>query len=621
MKIRVKLILLILGICALFGISASLYAILLAPVDRMEIEKTYFIQLADAINYQQTALNRLPFARMVGAREEFDATGKRVDDAFRNLNRITVLPTIDKQVKNAIEIIDNLKQLKDKQLLKLNGDYEAVKTDATGLFYFVDSFRIPQVYTSKFLPEKTPLVAVAEQHIETFLTDVEIMHSSLSASTDTISEQYSLIDREISAARSRALITAAIVVAIIIGLTICGALLFASGIAKSVVGIGRHIAHLKEGDLSERAELASRDEIGTLAGDLNRFLDEMSTSIFHIKEISSANLEAKDRLIDAANEATSSTTQIQASTMSISRQVESMDSRIMQSTESVEKILSGISDLNAQIEGQSAMVEEATASVTEMLSSLENMSRVTEKNRVSADDLVEEAERGRRVFETASVKIAEIPQNIGVIREMASVIQGIASRTNLLAMNAAIEAAHAGNAGRGFAVVADEIRKLSEASSKSSRDISESIKVIVAKIDEAAVANEGTSRAFAVIDGKIGEVSKAMVEIHGSIGEIELGSKQILAAMVDLQERSVTVKSGSKAMDDGSTEIRTMTEEISRISNEVASNIAEITKGIDDIGASIRAVGQFAEGVGMGSARLDGEVSRFKTARDRSSEA
>ena len=71
MKIRVKLILLILGICALFGISAALYAILLAPVDRMEIEKTYFVQLADAINYQQTALNRLPFARMVGAREEF----------------------------------------------------------------------------------------------------------------------------------------------------------------------------------------------------------------------------------------------------------------------------------------------------------------------------------------------------------------------------------------------------------------------------------------------------------------------------------------------------------------------------------------------------------------------
>ena len=112
-----------------------------------------------------------------------------------------------------------------------------------------------------------------------------------------------------------------------------------------------------------------------------------------------------------------------------------------------------------------------------------------------------------------------------------------------------------------------------------------------------------------------------MTEIHGSINEIELGSKQILAAMVDLQERSVTVKSGSKAMDDGSTEIRAMTEDISRISNEVASNIAEITKGIDDIGASIRAVSRFAEGVGTGSARLDGEVSRFKTARDRASEA
>jgi methyl-accepting chemotaxis protein len=616
MKIRVKLIFLILGIFALVGTATLLYFILLSPVNRMEGEKAYFEQLSNTIRDQQVALNRLPFARIVAASDEFDAANKNVDVAFQNLSHIKLLPTINAEVKKGITIIINLKALNEKHLLKLESDYSTVKADAKALFYFIENINITQIYTSKFSADKTLLVMADMPHIDSFMTDVEIMQNTLDASRDTISEQYSIIDHEISTVRTRAVVTAVIIVAIIIGVTIFGALFFASSIAKSIIGIERNIALLKEGDLSERAHLTSRDEIGVLAGNLNLFLDGLSASILNIKEISSANIDAKNKLVDATGEATSSATQIEASTMSIGRQVENLDGRIEDSTGSVKKIVASIADLNAQIEGQSAMVEEATASVTEMLSSLENMSRITEKNRASADDLVNEAERGHVVFETAFKKIGEIPQNIGTIREMATVIQNIASRTNLLAMNAAIEAAHAGDAGRGFAVVADEIRKLSEASTKSSRDIAESIKVIVAKIDEAATASAGTNRAFSVIDAKIRDVSKAMAEIHGSISEIETGSKQILAAMVDLQERSITVKTGSKAMDEGSSEIRVMMDDIGRISSEVTSNITEITKGIEDIGSSIRAVSVFAEDVGSGSAKLDDVVSRFKTARD-----
>jgi methyl-accepting chemotaxis protein len=260
------------------------------------------------------------------------------------------------------------------------------------------------------------------------------------------------------------------------------------------------------------------------------------------------------------------------------------------------------------------MVEEATASVTEMLSSLTNMSRITEKNQKAAEDLVAVSERGRTVFETVSAKIGEIPQNIGVIRDMATVIQNIASQTNLLAMNAAIEAAHAGESGRGFAVVADEIRKLSEASTTSSRDIAESIKGIVSKIEEASTANAGTNGAFAAIEERIKGVSTSMTEIHASINEIQVGSRQILDAMVDLQDRSLGVRAGSKSMEEGSTEITEMMADVGRISSEVANNITEIAHGIEDIGSSIRSVGSLSEDVGSGSALLDAEVSRFKTA-------
>ena len=620
MKIRGKLIWLIIGIVVLFAVAGSFYFALLSPVDKMEKEKFYFVALVDAIKEQQIAINRLPFARIVKASDDFDAADKKVEDAFRGLGNVKVLPTVSAQVKRAVEIVANLKALNDTRLTKLRADYGTVADDAKTLFYFIDAISPTQIYTTKFGSDKTSVLQTALPHLQTLMTDVEIMYDSLSASTDTISEQYSIIDHDISAARSRALKTAGLIVFVIIVLTVLGALSFANAIAKSVIGIERNIALLKSGDLSERARLSSRDEIGLLAGNLNHFLDGLSTSILHIKEISTSNIRAKNRLIDAANEATSSTTQIESSTRSIGRQIESLDGRIGESAGSIRKIGAGIADLNVQIEGQSAMVEEATASVTEMLSSLENMARVTERNRASADELVAEAERGRVVFETAFTKIGEVPRNIGTIREMAGVIQNIASQTNLLAMNAAIEAAHAGDAGRGFAVVADEIRKLSEASTASSRDIAASIQAIVAKIDEATSANAGTNRAFAAIEDRIKDVSRAMAEINASIAEIQTGSKQILAAMVDLQERSLSVKSGSKAMGEGSAEIQSMMGDVGRISNEVASNIAEITRGVADIGASIRSVDGFAEDVGSGSARLDEEVGRFKTERGESGE-
>jgi methyl-accepting chemotaxis protein len=613
MKIRAKLVLLILGIVALFGAASTAYFLLLSPVNQMEREKTYYSRLADAIKTEQIALNRIPFGLIAKTSEAFDAAVKKVDAAFQDLDHIKLLSTINADAKKSTEIIAGLKTLNEKRLQRLQSDYQALEDSSKAVFLYLDQVSFSRLYTDKFRADQNSLVASALSELPTLMVDIDMMQNSLVASINSISERYAIIDASIASARSKALATAVIIVAAIIALTILGALVFANGIAKSVIGIERNIALLKEGDLSERAQLSTRDEIGVLAGNLNLFLDAFSHSILNIKSISEANIEAKDRLIEAANEATSSTTQIEANARSIEGQVQSLDGRIEQSSGSIGKILAGIAGLDAQIDGQSAMVEEATASVTQMLSSLANMSRLTERNRVSAGQLVQEAEKGRSVFETAFTKIGEIPQNIGTIRDMAAVIQNIASRTNLLAMNAAIEAAHAGEAGRGFAVVADEIRKLSEASTRSSRDIASSISAIVKTIEEASMANAGTNQAFAAIDARIREVSRAMTEIFESIKEFQTGSEQILAAMTELQDRSLSVQAGSRAMDDGSKEIKTMMEDVGRISSEVASNIAEIAKGVEDIGASIRVVASLADNVGSGSARLDGEVGFFKT--------
>jgi methyl-accepting chemotaxis protein len=617
MKIRAKLTSLIFGILSLLAAAAALYFLLLSPVDRMEREKSYFTDLAYVLRLQQVALNRLSSQPITQAYAAFTEATEAVDSAFKNLDKVRSLPTANADLRGAFEIIRNLKDLAPERVQKINEDFGVLLKEMKSLFSFMSMITLDEPYSRTFATQRQKSQAEAVKAlIKTFMSDILVMDTSIDMFEDTISQQYGIIDGEILKVRSRALATAGAIAAAIVALTLFGSILIARGIAKSIVQIERNIVLLKERDLTTRSRLATRDEIGILSKNLNLFLEGLSTAFLSIKGISAANVASKDKLIEAASEATSSTTQIGANAASIGKQIRNLDGRIAESAGSIGKIAAGITDLNAQIEGQGAMVEEATASVTEMLSSLENMGRATEKNRASAEDLVVVAGRGRTIFETASAKIGEIPHNISAIREMAAVIQNIASQTNLLAMNAAIEAAHAGDSGRGFAVVADEIRKLSEASTASSHEIAESINGIVSKIGEAADANAGTTGAFAAIEERIKDVSKSMAEIYASISEIREGSKQILDAMTELQDRSLSVRSGSKSMEEGSSEIKAMMEDLGRISSEVATNISEIEKGIEDIGSSIRSVAALSEDVGEGSASLDAEVSRFRTAAE-----
>jgi methyl-accepting chemotaxis protein len=616
MKIRAKLIFLVLGILVFLGAAGTFYFVLLAPVTEMENEKSYLLRLESSVKDQMIQLNRLSFAPIKDTGESFVATSAAVSEAFTDLEKIKLLPRINADVMDAFDIIMSLRELNETRLATLNDSYAVLRKDADALFFSreIETKGFDLLYVNHFTPEKKKILPAALEHLSTIKSCIETMNDSLATSISTIDQQYSLIDGEISAARGRALRTVILVAACIVGLTIVASLLFAGSIARSIINIEKFIFLIKGGDLTQRATVRTRDEIGKLADNLNLFLDSISSSILGIKEVSKANIETKNKLGSAGNDAMSATTQIQASASSIGSQMGVLDSRVEDSAGSIEKISASIASLNNQIESESAMVEEATASVTEMLSSLENMSRITEKDRLASEELVVEASRGRAVFESAFERIREIPRSVGTIREMAELIQGIASQTNLLGMNAAIEAAHAGKSGRGFAVVADEIRKLSEASTKSSGDISASIESIVRTIEDATSANVETTGAFAAIDVKIREVSKSMTEIHASISEIRTGSEQILSAMVDLQERSLRVKEGSKAMDEGSREIKAMMADLVNISSEATSNISEITAGISEIGSTIRRVMDFSEEVAQGSLRLDIEVNRFRTA-------
>jgi len=326
MKIRVKLILLVIGVVLLMVAAYGMYTVLLSPVSRIESEENYLIILNDAIKDQLIEVNALPYAPLPSGQEFFASGSKGVDGAFKDLHNIKALPKYNKDIKSALDIIFSLQSLNDERLDKLRQDFDMLMGDAQKIFIFTDRVHLTDFYTVTIGPGKRPFPSLILPHVNNFMSDLGILQDSLNSSRDTIGEQYVLIKKEIGAIRTRALETAAAIVIGVIALTIAIALIFANGIAESIIRMERIIGKIKEGDISKRAVVVSSDEIGLLAKNLNLFLDELSASLYRIKAISKSNIEAKDKLAFAVVSATSSATQIESSTQSIGKRIENLNS-------------------------------------------------------------------------------------------------------------------------------------------------------------------------------------------------------------------------------------------------------------------------------------------------------
>jgi methyl-accepting chemotaxis protein len=264
------------------------------------------------------------------------------------------------------------------------------------------------------------------------------------------------------------------------------------------------------------------------------------------------------------------------------------------------------------VEKQTASIAQSSSAIEEMLANVGSVTATLVKNAESVDELTGAAEAGRSGLKQVTADIEEISKESEGLLEINRVMATIASQTNLLSMNAAIEAAHAGEAGRGFAVVADEIRKLAESSQSQSKIISSTLKKIKDSIDKIHTNAEAVYDKFDAINEKIAVVSTQETTLRNAMEEQSAGGKQILEAVSVMNELTSQVKSGSAEMLEGSKQILTesgnLEENTRQISDSVrgmADAAAEINNTVDQIKAIT------AETSGRINV-LSGEVAKFK---------
>ena len=367
-----------------------------------------------------------------------------------------------------------------------------------------------------------------------------------------------------------------------------------------------------EGDLTKHLAAGADDEIGELSCFFNNFVDTLRGSITNVKKTLDRTIAVRDELGANTEESVASINQMSANIKSTNQQIASLSSSIENSTTAVNIIDSNIKKLVEGIQQQSGIVNETTTAVNQMLSSIKSVSDVTVKKKQSTETLVETAAAGGEKLNATTEMIANIAKNVDQIKEILSIINGIASQTNLLSMNAAIEAAHAGESGKGFAVVADEIRKLSETSTTNAKNINSLLVDIIEKIKTASTMSDETQGAFSRINTEVKEVSSSFEEISVIMEEMTSGSVLIQKSMTDLSDVSGTVMNQADEMGYSSSNLKKTNNEVENVSTVVTRAMNEIDLGITEINNAMINVSKVSTNLADNAAGLEKEVSKFK---------
>jgi iron only hydrogenase large subunit-like protein len=229
---------------------------------------------------------------------------------------------------------------------------------------------------------------------------------------------------------------------------------------------------------------------------------------------------------------------------------QNLGSQVENSLDFMQSINELIEDLNQQIVRQASAIEESSAAIEEMMATINNTAGMAEKKQTAIQDLVGNVERSRSSMQETIEAVGTITKGVEGVSSTIKVISNIAANTNLLSMNAAIEAAHAGEAGRGFAVVAGEIRRLSETTRENSQNIGHILTNIIDGIRATTARSSETDALISSMTREINEFADTMTELINSLGELSLGSREITTALILLRENAEAIITGYHTMMD-----------------------------------------------------------------------
>ena len=396
--------------------------------------------------------------------------------------------------------------------------------------------------------------------------------------------------------------TATLVVALLI-------LLFMRSLRRGFARIDGALVRLSSGDLTVRLDRSSRDEIGELSARIQRHIDEVSRVIGTIQDISRAASLLRTDLVAGSEESSASVTQIGGNISSIGSTIGELDGVIEHTGARLDEINSSIRELETQIERQTQSVEDSSSAVEQMAASVNGVSRIAADRQEAARTLRAVTSNGHENVEATDEKVSAISSSVEEILGIITVINTIASQTSILSMNAAIEAAHAGEYGKGFSVVAAEIRRLSESTNENAKRIKQQLEQVAELTGETKRMSGTTRESFQAVETEVGTTSDALSEISATMRELSEGTESVLTTTAGAGEITQAIRRDA-------TTVLSRSEEITREMRSVREMSSSVRGGIEEIGVGTREINHMVENLSSVTRAMTDKIDQLGASVD-----
>jgi methyl-accepting chemotaxis protein len=317
-----------------------------------------------------------------------------------------------------------------------------------------------------------------------------------------------------------------------------------------------------------------KDEIGVMQKALYDIRDTLRQTMGEINnEQLGKQLNISRNLNRIINRSTEELQTISAGMDTLAGKAREEQESVLETSESVALITDSIESLNKAVESQSESIVSSSELIEQMVKDIHNIQAAVHEANMITENLGESSKDGKKTLERLTEDLNHMAERSIALEKANETISNIAAQTNILAMNAAIEAAHAGEAGKGFAVVSSEIRKLAVSSNKESESISAEIKSMAGAITQIRKVSDITVESMNNIFMKLSEMNASFSSIKGTIEMQAVNGGQILEALRKIRSMVDTVNKGSAAIQQNSVVIEKTVKNLKAVSGEVSSNV------------------------------------------------